>query len=40
MKKMLENQKDLTFTESTVTIKSSMTAENRKQIHALAAELA
>ena len=40
MKKMLENSKNLTFAENTVSIRSAMNDLNRQQIEALAAELA
>lgn len=39
MKKMLEGCKELTFTETTVTILSALNAESEKQIEALADEL-
>ena len=39
MTKMLENSKNLTFTENNVKIMSAMNAENEAQIEALAAEL-
>lgn len=39
MKKMLEGAKNLTFTETTVTVKSALSDESRAQIEALAAEL-
>lgn len=39
MKKMFEGSKDLTFTDTTVTIKSAVNAENEAQIAALAEEL-
>ena len=39
MKKMLENSKNLTFTENTVSIKSAVNAQNNEQIEALADEL-
>ena len=40
MKSMLEKSKNITFAEPTVTIKSALHEENRKQIETLAAELA
>ena len=39
MKKMLENSKNLTYTETTVTLKSALSDESRAQIAALADEL-
>ena len=39
MHKMLENSKNLTFTENNVKIFSALSEENRKQIEALAEEL-
>lgn len=39
MKKMLESSKNLTFTDTTVTLKSALSDESRAQIEALAAEL-
>ena len=39
MKKMLEGAKNLTFTETTVTVKSALSDESRAQIETLAAEL-
>ena len=39
MKKMLENSKNLTFTETTVTLKSALSDASRAQIAALADEL-
>ena len=39
MKKLLESSKDLTFTDTTVTVRSALNAESRAQITALAAEL-
>ena len=39
MKKMREGAKNLTFTETTVTVKSALSDESRAQIEALAAEL-
>ena len=39
IKKMLENSKNLTFTDATVHIKSALNEENIKEIDALAAEL-
>ena len=39
MRRMLENSKNLTYTESGVHIKSAMNEENIAQIEALAAEL-
>lgn len=39
MKKLLEGAKNLTFTETTVTVKSALSDESRAQIEALAAEL-
>jgi flavorubredoxin len=39
MRKMLESSKNLTFTDTTVTIRSAMTDENRAQLVALADEL-
>lgn len=39
IKKMLENSKNLTFTDATVHIKSAVNEENIKEIDALAAEL-
>lgn len=40
MRKTLETAKNLTFTETTVTIKSAVSDASRAQIEALAAELA
>lgn len=40
MKKMLENSKNITYTDTTVTIKSALTEENAEQIEVLAKELA
>ena len=40
MKAMLEKCKNLTFAETTVTIKSALTTENILQLNKLAAELA
>ena len=40
MKKMLENSKNLTFAENTVTVRSALNEQSRAQIEALAAELA
>lgn len=40
MKDMLANCKDLTFAQTTVTIRSAMTDDNKRQLDALAAELA
>ena len=40
MRKMLEDCKNITFAENTVTIKSALSDDNRAQIDALAAELA
>lgn len=39
MRKMLENSKNLTFTDTTVTIRSALNEESRAQIAALAEEL-
>ena len=39
MLKMFEGSKNLTFTDTTVTIKSAVNAENEAQIAALAEEL-
>ena len=39
MRKLLENSKELTFTDTTVTIHAAMTAENEGQLAALAEEL-
>jgi flavorubredoxin len=39
MRKMLENSKDLTFTDTTVKILSALNDDSRAQIDALAAEL-
>lgn len=39
IKKMLENSQNITYTETTVTIKSAMTAENRAELEKLAEEL-
>ena len=39
IKAMLEGCKDITFTETTVTIRSAMTEENKNQIKLLAKEL-
>ncbi len=39
MKKMLENSKNLTFTETTVQMKSALNDDSRQQIEALAEEL-
>ncbi len=39
MKKLLEGSKNLTFTETTVTLKSALSEESRAQIDALASEL-
>jgi hypothetical protein len=36
---MLEKSKDITFTDTTVTIKSAMNEDNIKQLEALADEL-
>ena len=40
MKKMLENCKNLTYADTTVTIKSAMNDANIAQIEALAKEMA
>lgn len=39
MKKMLENSKNITYTETTVTVKSALNAANEDQIEKLACEL-
>ena len=39
IKGMLEKSKDITYTDTTVTIKSAMNEENIKQLEALADEL-
>jgi flavorubredoxin len=39
IRQMLEKSKDLTFTETTVTIKSALNEESRAQLDALAKEL-
>ncbi len=39
IKKMLENSKDITYTDTTVTIHSAVSEENKEQITALAKEL-
>ncbi len=39
MKKMLENSKNLTYTDTTVTIKSALSDESKKQLDDIAAEL-
>ena len=39
MKGMLENSKEITFVENTVTLLSAMKPENKTQLEALAEEL-
>lgn len=39
IRKMFENSKDITFTDTTVTVKSAMTEENRQELAQLAGEL-
>ena len=39
IRSMLEGGKNLTFTDTTVTIRSALTEENKKEIRALAEEL-
>ena len=39
IKKMLENSQNITYTETTVTIKSAMTEENKAELDRLADEL-
>ena len=40
MKQMLENSKEITFAQPTVTVRSAMNAENEAQLSALAEALA